>query len=135
MLNAIYQKHKKDVLIAGNGFAVDCVLKPYATAEGYSLKGISHFTGVTFDEKGEGYFGDSFDITLDVNDVKKYTQQTPVRGWYIQVTFPQYNNDVVEFCIENVAIDRTLGMYLLRCSAKTDAGDGKRFNRNNAGGI
>ena len=135
MLHEIYQNHKTAVLLEGNGFAVDCLLKPYSSSEGYSLKGISHFTGVTFDENGNGYFGDAVDITLNIDSVKEYTELTPVHGWYIDVTFPQMQSCTVEFCVESVAIDRTLGMYLLKCSAATGVGTGKKFDRNGTGGI
>lgn len=135
MINALLKKHKKTCLIAGNGRAYECTLKPTSTAAGFPLKGVSNFVGATFDENGNGYFGDSFDITLDSDDVREFTNLTPVAGWFITVTFPEYNNTKVTFKIENVAIDRTLGMYLLHCSASKDEGKGKRINRNGNGGI
>lgn len=135
MLNSLLKLHKKTVLIGGNGFSVDCVLKQNASHDGYSLKGVSTFVGVTFDEGGKGYFGDSFEVTIDADDVRAATNLIPVEGWFIKVKFPQFNNDEVEFRVENVAIDRTLGMYLLKCSASTTEGKGKRVSRDNQGGI
>ena len=135
MLNSLFKLHKKAALIHGNGFAVECILKQNAAHEGYPLKGFSTFIGLTFDESGAGYFGDSFEITLDVEDVREKTDLIPVAGWLVTVTFPQMNNAQVTFCVENVAIDRTLGMYLLKCSASTSAGQGKKVYRKTPGGI
>ncbi len=134
-LNPLLTLHKKTVLLAGNGFAVECVLKQNKSHEGYALKGYSNFTGLTFDENGTGFFGDVFELTLDINDVREKTNLPPVAGWLVTVKFPQMNNDEVTFAIENVAIDRTLGMYLLRCSAATSAGQGKKVYRRSPGGI
>lgn len=134
-LNPLLSLHKKTVLLAGNGFSVECMLKQNKSHEGYSLRGYSNFTGLTFDESGTGFFGDVFELTLDINDVKEKTDLPPVQGWLVTVKFPQMNNDEVTFVIENVAIDRTLGMYLLRCSAATSAGQGKKVYRKSPGGI
>lgn len=138
MLNSLHDMlkiHKKAFLIDGNGFSVDCLLKPYPSHEGYKLKGLPSFVGATFDDKGNGYFGDSFELLIDVNDLRKYTNQVPHKGWIAEITLPQYNNDTVSFCIEQAPIDRTLGMFMLKCSAATENEDGKRVDRNNAGGI
>lgn len=134
-LNPLLTLHKKTVLLAGNGFAVECKLKQNKSHEGYSLKGYSNFTGLTFDENGTGFFGDVFELTLDINDVREVTNLPPVPGWLVTVKLPQMNNDEVTFAIENVAIDRTLGMFLLRCSAATSAGQGKKVYRKAPGGI
>ena len=135
MLHDIFKNHKKTVLLAGNGLAVDCILKQDAAHEGYPLKGFSTFIGVTIDESGHGYFGDSFEITLDIEDVLEVTDLIPTEGWFIQVTFPHFKNDEVEFYIDHVAIDRTLGMYLLKCSASTSKGNGCKIDRQASGGI
>lgn len=135
MLHNFLKIHKKTVLLAGNGFSVDCVLKQNAAHEGYPLKGFSTFVGLTFDESGNGFFGDSFEITIDFEDVREVTTLIPVQGWYIKVIFPQMNNAEVEFYIENVATDRTLGLFLLKCSASTTKGNGRKVNRNGSGGI
>lgn len=134
-LNPLLTLHKKTVLLAGNGFAVECTLKQNKSHEGYPLKGYSNFTGLTFDENGTGFFGDVFELTLDINDVREKTNLPPVQGWLVTVKFPQMNNDEVTFAIENVATDRTLGMYLLRCSAATSAGQGRKVYRKSPGGI
>lgn len=134
-LNPLLTLHKKTVLLAGNGLAVECTLKQNKSHEGYPLKGYSNFTGLTFDENGTGFFGDVFELTLDINDVREKTNLPPVQGWLVTVKFPQMNNDEVTFAIENVAIDRTLGMYLLRCSAATSAGQGRKVYRKSPGGI
>ena len=135
MLNQLLQIHKKTVLIGGNGFAVDCVLKQNASVEGFEIKAFSTFVGLTFNESGTGFFGDSFELTVDADDVRAKTNLTPTHGWFVDVTFPQMNNQTVTFAVENVAIDRTIGVYLLKCTATTGAGKGKRVNRNAAGGI
>lgn len=114
---------------------MDCVLKQNASHEGYSLKGFSTFIGATFDESGAGYFGDAFQLTIDLEDLREQTDLIPVKGWFVDVTFPQFNNARVSFCIENAPIDRTMGVILLECSALTSQGQGKRVNRNNSGGI
>lgn len=140
MLNSLLKLHNETVLVDGNGFAVDCILKENASHEGYPIKGFSTFVGVTFDESGvrntnNGYFGDSFQITLNLATVRKFTDKMPVEGWFIIVTFPQMNNAQVEFCVERAPIDRTNGRILLECSASTAQGEGKRVNRNDPGGI
>lgn len=99
------------------------------------MRGLSSFIGVTFDESGKGFCGDSFEFTIDVEDVKQYTDLTPERGWSIEIDLPQFNAQKVPFGIEEVAIDRTLGMYLLKCTATTTEGKGKRVDRNRSGGI
>jgi hypothetical protein len=134
-LNPLLTLHKKTVLVAGNGLSVECLLKQNNSHEGYPLRGYSNFTGLTFDDNGQGFFGDVFELTLDINDVREKTNLIPVAGWLVTVKFPQMNNDQVTFAIENIAIDRTLGLYLLRCSAATSAGQGKKVYRRSPGGI
>jgi len=114
---------------------VDCLLKQNASHEGYPLKGFSTFTGATFDESGAGFFGDSFQMTIDLEDLREKTNLIPVEGWFVDVTFPQMNNATVQFRVEHAPIDRTLGIIMLECSASTTQGNGKRVNRNNSGGI
>lgn len=135
MLHSMLKNHKKTALLAGNGFSVDCILKEKGATTGFQLKGFSTFVGANFDEKGIGYFGDSFEITIDVEDVLEHTNITPAEGWLISVSHPEFKNSSSDFYIQNVAIDRTLGLYLLKCSASTGSGQGKRVNRNNPGGI
>lgn len=134
MLNSLLKIHKKSMLKNG-GFSVDCILKQNASHEGYPLKGFSTFIGATFDESGAGYFGDSFQLTIDLEDLREKTDLIPVEGWFVDVTFPKMNNAVVSFRVENAPIDRTLGIILLECSAATTQGKGKKVNRNNSGGI
>ena len=134
MLNAMFKTHKKAIFKNG-GFSVDCVLKQNASHEGYPLKGFSVFTGATFDESGAGYFGDVFQLTIDLEDLREKTNLIPVSGWLVDVIFPQFNNSLVTFTIDHAPIDRTLGVILLECSAIAGQGQGKRVNRNNSGGI
>ena len=103
--------------------------------ESFSLKGFTTFTGITIQESGFGAFGDTFELTIDADDVLKYTNSIPTKAWSVSVTFPQMNNKTGTFRIENVAIDRLLGMYFLKCSASTSQGSGQRTNRNSTGGI
>lgn len=135
MLNDLLKIHKKTVLLGGNGFSVECLLKPFPDSEGYLMRGLSSFIGVTYDENGKGFCGDSFEFTIDVEDVKKYTDLTPTRLWSLAVDMPQFNAQKVPVVIEEVAIDRTLGMYLFKCTASTSEGKGKRVDRNRSGGI
>ena len=138
MLNNLFETlsiHKETVLFNGGGFNVDCTLKPTQTHEGYSLTGFSTFTGCMFSKDGEAFFGDLFELTLDLNKVREKTEKMPVQGWYVSVKFPQIGNKEVEFRIENAPLDRLIGTILLRCSAVTDKNGGKRINRDNTGGI
>ena len=127
--------HKKSVLLAGNAFSMDFILKPNKATEGFTVRGFSAFTGMTVEESGFGGFGDTFELTVDIEDVLKYTNQVPTNGWSVTGTFPQMNNKPGTFKIENVAIDRTLGMYFLKCSATTFQGLGSRVDRSETGGI
>lgn len=127
--------HKKTVLFNEGGFNVNCKLKPNKEHKGYSLTGFSTFTGCTFSKDGEAFFGDLFELTLDLNAIREHTDKTPVRGWFISVVFPQIGNKEIEFKIESAPIDRLIGTILLRCSAVDKDGNGKRINRNNTGGI
>lgn len=134
-LHDLLKIHKETVLLTGNGFAVDCIIKPTATSEGFNLKGFSSFIGVSFDENHSGYFGDSFELTIDFNALKEKTDLIPTRGWGVSVNFPQMDGTPVNFKIENVALDRTLGMYLLKCSASTSTGNPKSVQRQSSGGM
>lgn len=133
-LHETLKNHKKSVLFGGNAFSVDCLLTPPGE-ESFSLKGFTTFTGITIQESGFGAFGDTFELTIDADDVLKYTNSIPTKAWSVSVTFPQMNNKTGTFRIENVAIDRLLGMYFLKCSASTSQGSGQRTNRNSTGGI
>ena len=134
-LHELLKIHKETVLLSGNGFAVDCILKPTGSSEGFRLKGFSSFIGVTFDESGMGYFGDSFELTIDINALKSQTELIPTRLWSVVVKFPQMDGTPVDFKIENVATDRTLGMYLIKCTASTSNGQGKTVTRRTSGGL
>lgn len=134
-LHELFKIHKETVLLSGNGFSVDCILKPTSSHAGFELKGFSSFIGVSFDDSGMGYFGDSFELTIDFNALKEKTDLIPTRGWGVVVYFPQMNGSPVDFKIENVATDRTLGMYLIKCSASTSTGEGKTVTRRNSGGL
>lgn len=134
-LHNLLKVHKKTVLFGEGGFNVNCTLKPTKNDTGYSLTGFSTFTGCTFTKDGEAVFGDLFEITLNLDDIREKTDKTPVQGWYISVVFPQINNKEIEFRIENAPIDRLIGTVLLRCSAVANYGGGTRINRGNTGGI
>lgn len=135
MLNSLLKLHKKTVLLTGNGFSVDCVLKPTSFHKGYELKGFSTFIGLTFEDNHVGAFGDSFELTIDVEALKEKTNEIPIRGWSVVVFFEQMNGEPVEFKIENVATDRTLGMYLIKCTATTATGNPKSVKRQSSGGM
>ncbi len=134
-LHELLKIHKETVLITGNGFAVDCILQPPSSNDGFELKGLTSFIGLTFEDNHNGFFGDSFELTIDYNALKEKTDLIPVRGWGIVVKFPQLNNEPVPFKIENVAFDRTLGMYLIKCSASTMTGNPKSVQRQSSGGM
>ena len=55
-LHDLLKIHKETVLLTGNGFAVDCKLKPTASSEGFDLKGLTNFIGVTFEDNHFGCF-------------------------------------------------------------------------------
>ena len=136
MLNDLLRHHKKTVFFSkkgGNSVAV--ILKPKINDEGYPLRGYTNFTGFNFVDGDNGYFGDSFELTINADDLFTKTDKKPAEGWFANVELPQMNNEKVDFYISNVAMDRTLGMYLLRCTASTTEGKGCKVNRNAAGGI
>lgn len=134
-LHELLKIHKETVLLDGNGFGVDCVLKPTPTSKGFKMKGFSSFIGVSFEDNHSGYFGDSFELTINVETLKKLTDLIPTRAWSVSVNFPQMNGKPVNFKIENVALDRTLGMYLIKCSASTSTGNPKSVQRQSSGGM
>lgn len=109
--------HKETVLFSEGGFNVKCILKPSSNHTGYKLNGFSTFTGCTFSKDGEAFFGDTFELTINLNALQKHTKAVPMRGWIVSVEFPQLNYKWCDFTIENAPLDRTLGTVLLRCSA------------------
>lgn len=135
ILDELLEVHKETVLIDGNGFAVDCVLKPTSTHSGFNLQGFSTFIGLSFNENGVGFFGDSFELTINVKSLKKLTDLIPTRAWSVGVKFPQMNGELVNFKIEDVATDRTLGTYLIKCSASATSGSGMIVKRQPSGGM
>lgn len=124
--------HKKTVLFGEGGFNVKCKLKPTQEHQGYDLTGFSTFTGCTFSKDGEAFFGDVFELTLNLDEIRERTNETPVQGWYVSVIFPQIGDREIEFRIENAPIDRLIGTILLRCSK---VGNGTKVNRDNLGGM
>ena len=134
-LHDLLKIHKETVLLTGNGFAVDCKLKPTASSEGFELKGLTNFIGVTFEDNHFGCFSDSFELTIDVNALSKLTDLLPTRAWSVVVKLPQMDGTPVTFKIEDVALDRTLGMYLIKCSASTSTGNPKSVQRQSSGGM
>lgn len=135
ILNELLEVHKETVLIDGNGFAVDCILKPTSTHSGFKLQCFSTFIGLSFTENGVGFFGDSFELTINVKSLKKLTDLIPIRGWSVGVKFPQMNGELVNFKIEDVATDRTIGTYLIKCSASATSGNGMTVKRQPSGGM
>lgn len=134
-LHKTLKVHRKTVLVSGNGFSVNCWLKPDLSQEGFHIKGFSTFIGLTFDENGAGFFGDSFELTVNLDDVFEKTKLLPARNWGVVVEFPQLNFQKVLFAIEEAAIDRTIGIALLKCTATVKKGEGKRVDRARSGGI
>lgn len=131
-INDLLKIHKK-VMFSPQGTSVKTVLKPYPSHEGYKLRALTNFVGLTIDESGYGCYADSFELTLNIDDLQTLTNSIPVRGWVLDVELPQLNNKVVQFYIEVVATDRTLGMYLIKCSSTTSEGKGKQNIRKNGG--
>ncbi len=134
-LHELFKLHKETVLLDGNGFRVDCILKPTGTSKEIKMEGFSSFIGVSFQESNAGFFGDSFELTINVETLKKYTDLIPTKGWSVSVKFPQMDSTPVNFKVENVAVDRTLGMYLLKCSASTSTLNPKQVQRQISGGM
>lgn len=131
-LHQLLQHHKKTVFF-NDKVCVDCVLKMPSASGGYPLKGFTSFIGLTITESGTGVFADSFELTLNTDDVFYYTEELPARGWGISVALPQFNNEIFNFTIEDVATDRTLGMYLIKCSSNKKNSSQQLIRRN--GGI
>ena len=134
-LHDLLKVHKETVLIDGTGFAVNCSLKPTSSSDGFELKGLVSFIGVTFEDGHSGYFGDSFELTINAKTLKEQTDLIPTRAWSVAVELPQMNGNPVSFKIENVAHDRTLGIYLIKCSASTSTGNPKSVQRRSSGGM
>lgn len=133
-LHDIFKVHKKTVLFHEGGFQVDCTLKPNKESDTYNLSGFTNFTGATFTKDGEIIFGDTFELTINLDELSEYTERVPSQGWSVLVHFPQINKNV-EFLIENAPIDRTLGTCLLRCSAVADKSSSKQVKRVDYGGL
>lgn len=127
--------HRKTVLVSGNGFSVNCWLKPDLSQKEFHVRGFSTFIGLTFDENGSGFFGDSFELTVNLDDVFENTKLLPARNWGVLVELPQLNYQKVLFAVEDAAIDRTIGIALLKCTATVKKGEGKRVDRTRSGGI
>lgn len=136
MLNELLQLHKETVFFAEKGgSSVGVILKPTPSHEGYPLQGYTNFIGLDFVDGDKGFFGDSFELTINAADLYKKTTLKPVEGWLLSIKLPMMNDEVVDFYVQNVATDRTLGMYLLKCTATTSKDKGCKSDRNNAGGI
>ena len=131
-IHHLLQHHKKTVFF-NDGVSVDCVLRMPSASDGYPLKGFTSFIGLTITESGTGVFADSFELTLNADDVFNYTEEIPARGWGISVALPQFNNEIFNFTIEDVAADRTLGMYLLKCSSNKKSSNQQQIFRRNGG--
>lgn len=136
MLNDLLRHHKNTVFFSQKGGnSVDVLLKPKINDDGYPLRGYTNFTGLDFTDGDKGFFGDSFELTINADDLFAKTDKKPVEGWFANVELPQMNNERVDFYVSKVAMDRTLGMYLLKCTAATTEGKGCKVNRDSAGGI
>ena len=129
------KNHRNAVLFSESGGAVACKLKQNSAESGWDILGRPNFIGVTFEEGGLGYFGNSFEVSITFEEVLKYTDLPPAQGWYIEVPIPNLNNKKELFYVEEVASDKTLGVHLLRCSLSTTKGQGKRIDNYYDGGI
>ena len=112
-------KHHKKTVFFTEQIAIKCLLKPPSSDIEYKVNGLTSFIGLTITESGAGVFADSFEITLNIDEVSEYTEIIPARNWGIVVFLPQLGNKPFSFIIENVATDRTLGLYLIKCSSCT----------------
>jgi len=117
-LHDLLKLHKKTVFF-NDKIIVNCILKPPSSSDEYPVKGLTSFIGLTVTESGMGVFADSFEITFNIDEISEYTSKTPARGWGVSVELPQLNYKMYSFFIENAAVDRTLGMYLVKCSASS----------------
>lgn len=134
-LYEIFNIHKETVLFSEGGFNVNCTLKPTPEHAGYKLSGFSTFTGCTFSKDGEAFFGDTFELTIDLKALQKHTEAIPIRGWLVSVEFPQLNYRWLSFTVENAPVDRTLCTVLLRCSAVATQKDRRQKFTRQSGGI
>jgi len=136
MINSLLKLHKSTAIFRqGGGSNVDVILKPNLSHPGYEVAGLANFTGFEFVDGGAGFFGDTFELTINADDLFKVTDLKPVEGWIANVKLAMMNDEQADYYITNVAIDRTLGMYLLKCSATAPEDKGCKVRRNNAGGI
>lgn len=91
---------------------------------------IAPFIGLDIDmTTGLGAFADRAEITLDINDI---TIGDIKNDWYIDVWFPNISK-WISFQTENVALDRMLGIYLIKPTV-IQAGFGTKIKRVALGG-
>ncbi|HIS88928.1 TPA: hypothetical protein IAA87_05865 [Candidatus Avigastranaerophilus faecigallinarum] len=115
-IHQLLNHHKNTVFFEKGNASVDCKLRPPSYENEYPMKGFTSFIGLTITESGMGVFADSFELTVNIDDVLKYTSKLPAKGWGISVKLPQLQYKEYSFYVESAAIDRTIGICLLKCS-------------------
>ena len=124
MLNNLLSIHKKTVLFGENsGNSVAVILKPQPSDDGFDLRGYTNFVGLDFTDGDKGYFGDSFELTINADDLFEKTDKKPVEGWIANVELPQMNNEKVDFYVKNVAYISTRRNDKLAEGVQTFAGE------------
>lgn len=114
-------KRDKGLLFKNNPFSVPCVLSNGINTQN-DLKCISNYIGIQLNSTGASTINDSSEATLNTDDVKI---GRPQAGWIISFV-PQNtkdtntNTEMINFKIDYVMEDRTIGVYKLSLSLLKD---------------
>lgn len=114
-LNELLMKHKKSYLVDGNGFSYCGTLKNFAGKE-FPVNYLCSFIGINFDENGVGFFGNSLELTCNLDTVLENFKEIIKIGWTGTVTLPQYGGKTAHFKVANIATDRTVGLCFVRAT-------------------
>jgi len=114
-------KRDKGLLFKNNPFSVPCILSNGINTQN-DLKCIGNYIGIQLNSTGASTINDSAEATLNVDDVKI---GRPQAGWTISF-IPQNtketdtNTEMINFKIDYVMEDRTIGVYKLSLSLLKD---------------
>lgn len=110
----------KRLLIANNLLSVNCILSDGINTQD-NLKCISNYIGITNTSSGNNnmnatsIINDSAEATLNIDDVKIGRPET---NWILSFA-PRNKGKIIDFRIDYVMEDRTIGIYKLSLSLIT----------------
>lgn len=108
----LFEKHKRAIVDNGP-FSTKCILRSPEGKIQDDLNCFSPYIGIDVNtDTGLGVFADRAEITINLSSVKI---GTIAEDWLIDVYYPMINQ-WVKFKCEHVAIDRMLGIYLIKPS-------------------